>query len=151
MGTTLALVLVVGESVLIANVGDSRVYLCQEGRLELLTRDHSVVARLVEQGKLQPEETYAHPDRNLIYRSLGANSKEEIDLFPVEGGLLKLRPGSRLILCSDGLWEMLRDPDIEEVLLQATDPQRASDELVRLANVAGGADNISVIVVNVEA
>ncbi len=150
MGTTLTLALLVDDAALVANVGDSRTYLLQEGKLQLLTRDHSIVARRVAEGTLKADEIYTHPERNLIYRSLGAQDQEASELFPIEGGMLELLPGARLVLCSDGLWEMLRDAELEEVLWREPDPQRACNELVRLANVAGGQDNISAIVVNVE-
>jgi serine/threonine protein phosphatase PrpC len=145
MGCTLTAALVRGAQVLVANVGDSRTYRLHQGKLCLVTQDHSVVARLVEQGLLQPEEVYTHFQRHMIYRSLGIQPNLEVDLFTLE-----LEPGERLLLCSDGLWEMVRDGMMEEVLLERYDPQQASDRLVELANVAGGEDNVSVIVLNVQ-
>jgi serine/threonine protein phosphatase PrpC len=145
MGCTLTAALARGGRVLVANVGDSRTYRMREGKLSLVTQDHSVVARLVEQELLQPEDIYTHFQRNIIYRSLGIQENLEVDIFTVE-----LEPGERLLLCSDGLWEMVRDAMIEEVLLERYDPQQASDRLVELANLAGGEDNVSVIVLNVQ-
>ena len=112
---------------------------------DLLPQDHSIVARLVEQGLIQPEEVYTHQQRSIIYRSLGSRSDLEVDVFTLE-----LEPGDRLLLCSDGLWEMVRDGMIEEVLLERDDPQQACERLIELANLAGGDDNITVIVLNLQ-
>lgn len=141
MGCTLTAALVRGTQVVLANVGDSRVYRLHEGKLNLVTQDHSMVARLVEEGLIQPEEVYTHAQRSIIYRSLGSRADLDVDVF-----CLELAAGDRLLLCSDGLWEMVRDPMIEEILLQGNDPQQACDRLVELANLAGGEDNVSVIV-----
>jgi protein phosphatase len=130
----------------VINVGDSRTYRLRQGHLEQITRDHSIVARLVEQGYLSKEEIYAHDQKSVIYRSLGDRPDVEIDTFQLD-----LSPGDRLLLCSDGLWEMVRDPLIEEVLLERYDPQQACDRLVELANLSGGEDNISVVVINIDA
>jgi protein phosphatase len=145
MGCTLTATLVRGANALVANIGDSRTYRMRQGKLMLVTQDHSLVARLVEQGLLQPEEVYTHFQRNMIYRSLGVQPTLDVDVFTLE-----LEPGERLLLCSDGLWEMVRDGMIEEVLLERYDPQQACDRLVELANLAGGEDNVSVIVLNVK-
>jgi len=117
----------------------------RQGHLTQLTKDHSVVARLVEQGTLSPKEIYTHEQRNMIFRTLGENPDVEVDIFTIE-----LEPGDRLLLCSDGLWEMVHDPYIEDVLLECSDPQQACDKLVDMANLAGGDDNISLIVINLQ-
>jgi serine/threonine protein phosphatase PrpC len=102
------------------------------------------VASLVTAGVLAPEELFTHPDRSVIYRSIGAKPTVEVDTFEEP-----LVPGDTLLLCCDGLWEAIRDEGIEEVLLSYPDPQAACDEMIRRANLAGGEDNISVIVVKV--
>jgi serine/threonine protein phosphatase PrpC len=107
--------------------------------------DHSLVASLVTAGVIQPEEIYTHPERNVVYRSIGTNAAVDADIFAEP-----LAPGDTLVVCCDGLWEALRDGGIEDVLLAQPDPQAASIELVRQANRAGGEDNISVIVVKAQ-
>jgi serine/threonine protein phosphatase PrpC len=143
MGSTLTAALVCGGQAFIANLGDSRTYLGRAGKLEQVTQDHSLVARLAQEGLIRREQIYTHEQRNVIYRSLGEKADPQIDTFR-----LSLQPGDRLVLCSDGLWESLRDEMIEETLLANTDPQQASASLARLAKIAAGDDNISVIVVH---
>lgn len=145
MGTTVTLALLRDTRAVIANVGDSRTYLWGPEGLRRLSVDHSVVESLVASGEIKREQIYTHPQRNLIYRSLGDRPSVEVDLFEQE-----LAPGNRLILCSDGLWEMVRDEGLEEMLLSEADPQRACDVLVDRANMAGGEDNITIIIVQVE-
>ena len=129
----------------IANIGDSRTYLFRGGQLTVLTRDHSLVQRLVEEKQIEPDDVYTHPQRNLIYRSLGAGHKNvDPDVFHQ-----KLQAGDTLLLCSDGLWEMVRSQAIENVLKQERDPQKICDILIDLANTNGGEDNITAIVVQV--
>ena len=144
MGTTLAAVLIINKMAYIANVGDSRVYLLDQGQLRQITNDHSLVASLVAAGEITPEEVYTHPQRNIITRSLGTRLDIEVDLFTKE-----LHPSDSLMLCSDGLWEMVRDNEIREVVLEADGAQSACERLVKLANQNGGVDNISVIIVKV--
>jgi serine/threonine protein phosphatase PrpC len=144
-GTTLTAALVRDGSALIANVGDSRTYLWRGGELRQITTDHSLVAQLVEAGAIAPDEIYSHPDKSAIYRSLGHAPDVEVDLFREE-----LEPGDRLLLCCDGVWEMLRPDGIEEVMLMEPDPQRACDEIIRRSNWAGGEDNISTVIVQIE-
>ncbi len=147
MGTTLTAALVTGYRAYIVNVGDSRTYIYRaemQPRLKRITRDHSLVARLVEAGRIAPEDVYSHPERNKVYRSLGSEREVEIDWFIIE-----LEPEDELLLCSDGLWEMVRDPEIERVLNYGVDPTRTCDMLVQAALRGGGRDNISVIVARI--
>jgi serine/threonine protein phosphatase PrpC len=147
LGCTLTAVLVDNEKAYIANIGDSRTYLLRENDLTPITRDHSLVARLVESKQIEPEDVYTHPQRNLIYRSLGAGHKNiEVDIFHET-----LRPGDTLLLCSDGLWEMVRDSDLRKALSEQTNPQKICDTLIDMANANGGEDNITAIVVHVNA
>ena len=145
LGSTVTAALIHNDQAYIANVGDSRTYRFHNKRLEPLTRDHSLVARLVESKQLAPEEVYTHPQRNLIYRSLGAGHKTvEVDVFQVQ-----LTPGDMLLLCSDGLWEMVRHEDLVRILSEQVSPEKACDMLINLANMNGGEDNITAVVVYV--
>jgi protein phosphatase len=146
LGSTVTAALVIDGQVFIANVGDSRTYLLRDGELRRITRDHSLVERLVEAGQIEPDEVYDHPNRNLIYRSLGAGRADvEVDLFSDT-----LRPGDALLLCSDGLWEMVRDPDMTRILVGAREPAAACDLLIDEANEHGGEDNITAVLVRCE-
>ena len=145
LGCTLTAALIHNDKAYIANVGDSRTYLLRDDVLKLITRDHSLVARLVESKQIDPEDVYTHPQRNLIYRSLGAGHKNiEVDIFHET-----LRPGDTLLLCSDGLWEMVHDPELSKVLSEKASPQQICNTLIDMANATGGEDNISAVVVRV--
>jgi serine/threonine protein phosphatase PrpC len=144
MGSTLTLAWVRDGTTLIANVGDSRTYLWHGGALDQVTQDHSMVALQIAEEKIDKNAIYTHPRRNEIYRVMGDKPDIEVDVFQRD-----LQPGDRLVLCCDGVWEMIHDEGIEEVLLAYPDnPQAACDEMVKQANTAGGEDNISVIVVD---
>ena len=145
LGSTVTAALVIGDMATIASVGDSRTYLLRAGRLEQITQDHSLVARLVDAGVIQPEDVRSHPQRNQIYRCLGHKPEVKVDTFTMQ-----LRRADRLILCSDGLWEMVLDSDIQRLVEQSRTPQLACDALVDAANRAGGEDNIAVIVMEME-
>jgi len=147
MGTTLTAALVVGPTAHIVNAGDSRTYIYrEEDGLKQVTRDHSSVARLVEAGAIEPDDIYVHPLRNQIYRCLGDHATVQVDTFEVS-----LEIGDTLLLCSDGLWEMVRDPGIATILKNThTHPTAACDELIQAALDGGGADNVSVIVATVQ-
>jgi serine/threonine protein phosphatase PrpC len=147
MGTTITAALVFDGTTYIVNVGDSRTYVYhdREGQLVQVTRDHSLVARLVETGAISRDAAYTHPNRNKVYRGLGDKDTVKVDWFTIS-----VSAGDYLLLCSDGLWEMVRDQEIERIMQKcAGHPPQASAALVKAALKGGGADNISVIVVQV--
>lgn len=142
MGTTIVAALRIGDRVAVGNIGDSRAYLINAQAIRPITIDHSLVQRLIDTGQISPAEARSHPQRNLIYKVVGDRPTVEPDAFDV-----RIQPGDRLLLCSDGLWEMVEDPGIWQAVLSQQDPQFACDQLIRLANQAGGEDNITVIIV----
>jgi serine/threonine protein phosphatase PrpC len=145
LGSTVTMALVYKGQAHIANVGDSRTYLLRKGTLIPLTKDHSLVAKLVETKQIDPEDIYTHPNRNLIYHSLGAGHKHvDPDVFHET-----LQAGDTLLLCTDGLWEMVRPPELVKALTEQEDPEKICDTLINLANANGGEDNISAVVVQV--
>ncbi|OGN76227.1 MAG: hypothetical protein A2X25_08345 [Chloroflexi bacterium GWB2_49_20] len=142
-GTTLTAVLILGQQMTIAHIGDSRAYSVQpDGRVSILTRDHSLVRRLEELGQITSDEAAIHPQRNVLYRALGQGEFLEADIFtaPVP------QPGY-LFLCSDGLWGVVSDAEIFRHISEAKNIQSACQNLVAAANAAGGPDNISVVLV----
>ena len=132
------------EALVLANVGDSRTYLFRHGRLRRVTVDHSYVQELVSTGHLSETEARTHPRRNIITRALGIEPEVKVDWWT-----LPLVRGDRFVLCSDGLVDEVDDDDITVTLATESDPQDAADLLVKLANDAGGRDNITVIVIDV--
>lgn len=145
MGTTCTAAMLEGERLIVAQVGDSRAYLLHEGRLQQITRDHSLMADMIEAGHLTPEEARIHPNRSVITRALGSTANAAPDVYE-----LNVETGDRLLLCSDGLSSMIWDDEIERIMLTTPDPQRCASNLVSAALDAGGYDNVTVIVVNVE-
>ncbi|MGQ9887076.1 MAG: PP2C family protein-serine/threonine phosphatase [Aggregatilineales bacterium] len=139
-GTTLTAVAVVGDLAYIVHVGDSRVYLITRDGVEQITRDHSLVQRLIELDQITPEEGVNHPQKNVLYRALGQSETLEVDTIT-----RRLPPNSRLLLCSDGLWNQVTEPEISEIAMGNYSPQQACDKLVALANTRGGTDNITAI------
>ena len=142
MGSTITGFMIVGDHAYIINVGDSRTYMLRGQQLYQLTTDHSLVGQLVASGMIEPDDVYTHPQRSQIFRSLGDKPNVQIDMFKQ-----KLHPGDILLSCSDGLWEMVRNPQIESTLNNAPDPQTACTQLIEAANTNGGEDNISAVVV----
>jgi protein phosphatase len=142
MGTTITMALVAGDRAVIGNVGDSRTYLYRDKTLKRISKDHSLVMRLVEMGQITDEEVYSHPQRNAVLRSLGDRAEIEVDIFHQ-----RLKPGDALFLCSDGQWEMVRDPQMAEIIAAHDDPQAACNALIVAANKAGGDDNITAVIV----
>jgi protein phosphatase len=144
-GTTLTMVVVYGEQAFIANVGDSRTYLVRDHELQPVTRDHSLVANMVENGQLLPDEIYIHPQRNVIYRFLGQKGRVAPDIYHET-----LQPGDYLLLCSDGLWEMVHSDKLTVQIIESmNNPTHGCRSLVEAANQAGGEDNIAVILVQI--
>jgi PPM family protein phosphatase len=144
MGTTLTAVLVEDHRLHLAHVGDSRMYLARDGRLERITRDHTVVEGMVEQGRLTPEEAAIHPQRSILTRALGVEDDIQVDETDLD-----VRPGDRVLLCSDGLTGMVDEDEILRLLGEHQDPQAATDALVDAANRAGGQDNITAVILDV--
>lgn len=145
MGTTLVSAMTFGtKDALIANVGDSRAYLMRESKLYPVSRDHSLVAYLVQLGELTAEEARNHPSGNILVRSIGSVPEVEVDLYHLE-----IQAGDRIMICSDGLWGELSDPRIQEIMNDNLNPQDACRALVDAANDSGGRDNTTLIVVNV--
>lgn len=149
MGSTLVAALISGEMAYVVNVGDSRGYALSPAPgepLRRLTTDHSLVEQLIISGLVKPEDRYTHPHRNQIFRSLGGDATVEVDLFTQ-----RLLPGMRLLLCSDGLWEMTRDDELAQILRDNPNPRAACQALIVSANAHGGEDNITAVVVEVSA
>jgi protein phosphatase len=145
LGCTVTAALVQDDQAFLANIGDSRIYLYHDGTLKPLTKDHSLVYRLVEAKQIEPDDIYSHPQRNLIYRSLGAGHKNvDPDVYH-----RTLQSGDSLLLCSDGLWEMVRNEELLKVLKENSDAQKICNILIDLANANGGEDNITAVLVQI--
>jgi serine/threonine protein phosphatase PrpC len=140
MGTTITAALLVGDSVAIGHVGDSRAYRLRQGRLEQLTEDHSLVADLVRSGRLTPEEADTHPQRSVITRALGTDVDVDVDTFTVAA-----EPGDLFLLCSDGLTTMVDDDEITATIDRSGTLEDAARALLKAANRAGGEDNVTVV------
>ncbi len=139
MGTTVVAATRIAGELCVANVGDSRLYIAGDS-LKQITKDHSYVQEMVRSGELSPEVARVHPDRNIITRAVGGGTEIEIDFFEVE-----LRENERILMCSDGLTDMLEDREIFKIIEERKDTQSIVDELVIMANEYGGNDNITVI------
>jgi protein phosphatase len=143
-GTTLTIALVMGHSAYIAHVGDSRVYWFNQGTLKQITKDHSLVQRLVELGQETAEGALTHPQRNVLYRAIGQGTAMEVDIY-----VQHLPPGSSLLLCSDGLWGPVKNELQRESISTSGTPQEACQRLITAANKNGGEDNITTVMVSV--
>lgn len=143
MGTTMTAIVATDDVIEIAHVGDSRAYLLRDGNLSRLTRDHTLVERMVREGRLRTDEAEHHPRRSILERALGVDPNVDVDTDRIH-----LTSGDRILLCTDGLTGMLGEDQIEEILAAESDPEAASMRLVSEAVTAGGSDNVTVIVVD---
>jgi PPM family protein phosphatase len=146
MGTTCTALMVRGASFWIAHIGDSRAYRWRAGRLQQLTRDHNWAEELLAAGRIDPSEAAHHMGRHMITRALGIDPDAQVDLLPAK----PLEPADRLLLCSDGLSGVLGEQEIGAILA-TTDLEAAAASLVAAANHAAGPDNITVVLIEVEA
>ena len=142
MGTTMVVSTIVGQYAYVANVGDSRLYVVQ-GQIQQITKDHSLVQEMVRLGEISPEEARNHRDKNIITRALGAEKTVDIDFFD-----LKLEAGDTILMCSDGLSNMVDDRKLEEIILDSEmELTEKGKTLIREANLNGGKDNIAIILI----
>ncbi len=141
MGTTLVVATIVDHSLFVANIGDSRLYLISED-IHQITRDHSLVEEMVKLGELDKESARTHAKKNIITRAVGANRNVIADFFEIE-----FSQGDRILMCSDGLTNMVEDKTIKEIITGCGDIQEAVHKLIKTANDNGGKDNIAVVLV----
>jgi len=144
-GTTLTSVLVLGHSAYVAHVGDTRVYYLDDNGLQQITQDHSLVNRLVELGQISVQEAHEHPQRNFLYRAVGQEHELKVDTY-----FQRLKAGSHLILCSDGLWNPVPEEEMADVVRNSSSPQEACNRLIDRANERGGEDNITLLLARVD-
>ena len=142
MGTTLVLASCIGNEAIVANIGDSRLYLVNDDAMTQITRDHSLVEEMVTLGGIDREMARNHPDKNIITRAVGVKEKVAADFFEVD-----LTKGDKLLLCSDGLTNMLSDEEIYQIIQNNKELEQAAKALVDAANENGGRDNIAVVLV----
>ncbi|WP_251422120.1 Stp1/IreP family PP2C-type Ser/Thr phosphatase [Veillonella agrestimuris] len=140
MGTTAVVAAVVDNQLFWASVGDSRLYICQDTILQQITKDHSVVQELFDSGEITKEEMLTHPQRNLITRAIGT-----ADILEVDSGTISITPGSRLLLCTDGLTSYVSDDVIKEIILSTTDNEAAVQKMMDAVYEAGAGDNVTII------
>lgn len=143
-GTTVVATVLYEDLLVSMNVGDSRAYLLRDNELRLISKDHSLVSRLVEMGKISQEDALTHPRRNVLYQALGQGSDVDIHIYSE-----RLQINDVIILCSDGLWGEIGDTVLKEVLRTAPNPLIAAEQLIDLANQSGGPDNITTIIIQV--
>ena len=140
MGTTMVVATIVGQYAYVANVGDSRLYLIEDKILQI-TKDHSLVEEMVRLGGIKPEEAKHHPDKNIITRAIGAKDSVEVDFYEH-----RLKKGDIILMCTDGLSNMVEDEEIFQIVRSSRDVVEAVEQLIERANSNGGKDNIGVIV-----
>ncbi|MCA9914762.1 MAG: Stp1/IreP family PP2C-type Ser/Thr phosphatase, partial [Anaerolineae bacterium] len=144
-GTTITAIVVLGDQAHIGHVGDSRAYVLNPGsEMEQITRDHSVVQRLLELDKINQEEAEQHEQRNVLYRAIGQNEDVEPDIMR-----RRLESNTYILLCSDGLWGIVNDSDMKDIILGSENPQEACNKLIAQANTNGGNDNITAILLKI--
>jgi PPM family protein phosphatase len=144
-GTTLTAVLILGDQVVIAHIGDSRAYrITPPDSIQALTRDHSLVRKLVEIGQITSDQAAYHPQRNVLYRALGQGDYTEADIQ-----IISLPSNGYLLICSDGLWGLVAESELLRIVTTSTSPQEACQLLVESANASGGPDNITAVVVHI--
>lgn len=143
MGTTITAMIAAEGSAQIVHVGDSRAYLMRDGDLQRITQDHSVVGRMVREGRLRPEDADHHPQRSVIERAVGVDPDVEVDAHTVAIG-----PGDRILLCTDGLTGSLSEEEIRDILQEEREATKASKRLVEKAVTSGATDNVTVVVVD---
>jgi protein phosphatase len=143
MGTTLVAVLVRGDSAVIVNIGDSRGYWLADGHIQQVTRDHSHVQELVDQGFITPTEARSHPRKNLITRAVGLEKRMFSDIFRLD-----LRPGDRILLCSDGLSNLVTEEELSETLSGIPEPEACCRKLLQTALDRGAPDNVTILVLD---
>jgi protein phosphatase len=141
MGSTLVAVLMNSKRTMVANVGDSRAYLISKGSIKQITRDHSLVAELLRAGKISPQQAKEHPQKNIITRAIGVEASVKCDLFDI-----KAAPDSRVLLCSDGLSNLVGEEEILSVLDENSDCRVAAERLLNLALERGAPDNVTVLI-----
>ena len=142
-GTTLTAALILGEQMILAHVGDSRAYAIDlDGNVQILTRDHSLVKRLEELGQISHEEAANHPQRNVLYRALGQGEPFDPDIKN-----LQLPANGHILLCSDGLWGVVEEDELIQMILNSPTPDQACKSMVDAANAAGGPDNITAVLI----
>jgi protein phosphatase len=145
MGSTCVMAMAAGNHICIGHVGDSRVYLIDSHEIKQVTTDHSLVERLVETGQITRKEARRHPQRNVIYRTVGDSAKVDVDTPS-----LSMKRGDRLLLCSDGLNGMIEDEDIHQIVMnESSSPQEACEKLIEAAKNAGGDDNITAVLLEI--
>lgn len=142
MGTTVTMCLILDNEVYIGHVGDSRAYLLRNGELSQITQDHSLVGELLRIGSITKDEAVNHPKKNIITRALGSNPKINVDVFNRE-----LQNEDKIILCTDGLTNMVTEEKILEILLSSEIPSAVCSTLVNISNEAGGIDNTTIMII----
>lgn len=144
MGTTIVAATIVDNTMYVANVGDSRLYLIKDDKMEQITEDHSLVEEMVKRGEISATDAKMHPNKNIITRALGANKDVNVDFFEIE-----VNEADKILLCSDGLTNMVEEQEIVDVVNCNSDMDKVVKKLVQKANQYGGKDNISVVLVEV--